>query len=136
MHPMVTRMLTALGAAGVLGLLDIWISDVNAATLAGFNEPLFWFSFLNRLSIGFFVAIAGVFTLHPLFRVRTYLLRGVFVGLWVSLPMAVLTLQDPLATGFALWFVLLTGAFYGALVDYIATRTAGDGRTLLLPENK
>ncbi len=132
---MVQRLLVALAAGAALALLDIYLTSGSLQDAWDVGSPAFWTVFISRLSIGFFVAIAGVITIHPLFKFRMYLLRGAVIGIWVSLPLATAVFVDPLATWFAFGIVIAAGAIYGILIDFVATTVAGHGTKLLAPEN-
>jgi hypothetical protein len=133
---MVKRMVVALGAGVGIALLDIWLSSSQDPDAWDVNSPMFWYVFLNRTSIGFFVAIAGVVTIHPLLNFKMFPIRGSFVGTWVSVSMAASVFFDPAATWGMFWMIVLSGAVYGVLIDVLATKFAGQGKKLLHPENE
>ncbi len=132
---MVKRMLIALSAGVGFALIDIWLSSSSVPDAWDLNGPMFWYMFLSRLSIGFFVAIAGVITIHPLLGFKMFPIRGAFIGIWVSLPLAASIFFGDSATWKVFWMIILSGAVYGVLIDVLATKLAGQGRRLLHPEN-
>jgi len=135
MSLMAKRMIVALSAGAGIGLFDIWLSSSATYDVWDLTGPGFWFMFLNRVSIGFFVAIAGIVTIHPQFNFKMFPVRGAFVGLWLSIPMATYVFFYPTVTWSSFWIICLTGAVYGVIVDVIATKFAGDGKKLLHPKN-
>lgn len=132
---MVKRMVLALGAGVGVALLDIWLSSASVPDAWDLQGPMFWYMFLNRLSIGFFVAIAGVVTIHPLLGIKMFPLRGAFIGVWISISMAASIFFDATGTWGIFWMIVLSGAVYGVVIDVIATKFAGQGKALLHPEN-
>lgn len=132
---MVSRLSTALAVALCIALLDIWLSGGQVEGVWDIHGPMFWFMLLNRLSIGFFVAIVGIVTVHPLFGFKMFPIRGAFVGIWISLPMAASIFFEPTAVWSTFWMIVLSGAVYGMIIDSVATKVAGQGKKLLHPNN-
>jgi len=132
---MIKRMSVALGAGVGVALIDIWLSSASNPDAWDLNGPMFWYMFLNRVSIGFFVAIAGIVTIHPLLNFKMFPIRGAFVGVWISLSMAASIFFEDSATWGTFWMIVLSGAVYGVLVDILATKFAGQGKKLLHPSN-
>ncbi len=97
------------------------------------SNPMMWSLIANRFAIGFTVGLAGFMTVHPLFGFKLPpLLRGIQIGIIISLSMALGALMGPdteLARQ-AFWITLLFGAIIGAIIDLTATKFAGQGDTL------
>jgi len=132
---MVKRMMVALSGGVAVALLDIWMSSSMVPDAWDVNGPMFWYMFLNRVSIGFFVAIAGVVTIHPLLKFKMFPIRGAFVGIWISLSMAASIFFEPTALWSTFWMIVVSGAVYGILIDVAATKLAGQGKRLLHSKN-
>tara|TARA_B100000745_G_scaffold187366_2_gene122867 strand:- start:19082 stop:19483 length:402 start_codon:yes stop_codon:yes gene_type:complete len=133
---MVKRMLLALGAGFGIALVDVWLSSATVSNAWDLDGPMFWYVFLNRAAIGFFVAIVGIVTIHPLLNFKMFPIRGAFVGIWVSLSLAASVFFDDTATWGLFWMVILSGAIYGVAIDVFATKFSGQGKQLLHPENE
>lgn len=103
------------------------------------NYPNFWGSALmwsilvNRLMIGIVIFIAGVFTVIPLFNWRfAPWFRGLMLGAFVSLDLALWPLTINLDNAWSIfWFTIGAGAFYGLIIDIVATKITGEGKDLL-----
>ena len=53
------------------------------------SNPMMWTIVINRLVLGFVVAIAGFITIHPCFKFKVpVVLRGAKFGVLISLLMA------------------------------------------------
>jgi len=135
MNLMAKRMLIALSAGVALALLEIQMSSSSMPEIWDLNNPMFWYMFLNRVSIGFFVAIAGIVTIHPLLGFNMFPIRGAFVGFWVSISIAASIFFDATATWSAFWMIFVSGGVYGLIIDVLATKFAGQGKKLLHPNN-
>ena len=110
-------------------------------------DPLFWTIFLNRVLIGVTVGLAGFvdrcyfcFKFCPMnFFWSRIFLRGAGIGAFVSLPNAFGILigadfsDEKIKFGF--WATIAAGAFYGFLIDLIATKFAGEGKKLFDEKN-
>ncbi|MAZ67697.1 hypothetical protein CL652_02935 [bacterium] len=129
-------MLLALGAGFGIALVDVWLSSATVSNAWDLDGPMFWYVFLNRAAIGFFVAIVGIVTIHPLLNFKMFPIRGAFVGIWVSLSLAASVFFDDTATWGLFWMVILSGAIYGVAIDVFATKFSGQGKQLLHPENE
>ncbi len=113
----------AYGAAthGVVGAFD-W------------SSPMFWTIVLNRFSIGALVGAMGVMTVHPLVQVIKIgpVLRGIDIGIWISLLMAVGILTTGAADRWAsFWYTMVAGAVIGMVIDLIITKRYGQGKQLI-----
>jgi hypothetical protein len=95
---------------------------------------LMWTIVFNRFLIGMFVFIAGVFTVHPIFKFRlSPWLRGAIMGAFVSFDIALggmIGNESPEAT-MIFWMTILSGAVYGLVIDIVATKFGGEGKELL-----
>jgi len=133
---MVKRLSIALSAGLILALVDIWLASASVLGALDTSGPLFWYMLFNRLAIGFFVALVGVITIHPLFGFNMYLIRGAFTGIWISLSMAISVFFDTQSTWTFFWLILISGGVYGIIIDALATKFAGHGKALLHPRNE
>ena len=130
---MLKRLLIAFATTLLLGLLvdSIYFGGLAVLPLNSYA----WMIFVGRLAIGFFVAIVGIVTIHPVFGFKMFPLRGIFVGLWIALIFA-LNAASPLTELGVFLAILALGAFNGLVVDVVATRYAGDGKKLLHKDNE
>lgn len=95
--------------------------------------------YVELLSIGFLVTLAGVFTAHPLFGFPMFVVRGAALGALVALVYVLGMSTILYAAGAARpeWVPhILLGAAAGALIDVVATIYAGSGKSLMHPKNK
>ena len=106
-----------------------------ALTVWSYSNPMLWMVILNRFMIGAFVGISGFITLHPMFKFRACpVLRGAKVGIMISLLLAMGVFLSPESEGTwkAFWSILGAGALFGAVIDVIATKYAGEGESLIV----
>ena len=136
MNILAKRLLIALSSGVVLAFIDIWLSSSSVPDAWDLSGPMFWYMFSSRVLIGFFVALAGVYTVHPVLKVNMYLKRGVIIGALLSIPLAASVFFDEAATWGLFWLIILSGAVYGLIIDFVATKFAGQGRELLHPRNE
>ncbi len=130
------RVLLALGLGILFALIDITFVGRQDASVWNIHEPFFWYVFLSRAPIGFFVGLVGVVTKHPILKfVHMRYLRGIGVGTLLSLGLAVSVFYESTSTWDTFWLVVLSGAFYGLAVDAITTWVFGDGKKLLVYES-
>lgn len=136
--PAAKRFVTAIGLGVLFGLLCVFLAAQHQPELASFSNPIFWTILTDRILIGIVVALAGAFTVHPLlgFSFRPWL-RGACMGTVVSLPLAAGAMNGPATPQMSPWMVfsatLIAGALYGAIIDWVATKVGGEGKTLLTP---
>lgn len=135
-RPAAKRFLVAMVLGLIFGLLCIFIAASEQPELASPNNPIFWAILTDRILIGIVVALAGAFTIHPVLGVPyPPWLRGACMGALVSLPLAAGAMSGPSSPDFSPWMVffatLIAGAFYGAIIDLVATRVGGEGSSLL-----
>lgn len=97
------------------------------------GTPLMWAILWNRLLLGLFVFVVGVFNYHAILKIRLRpWLRGAMCGLIISIGPAIGSLMAP--GGYkpeAVWGTLVMGAIYGLIIDTAATRIGGEGRALI-----
>jgi len=98
------------------------------------SNIMMWATIANRAVLGTMVALAGFITINSfvvIFKIPVFL-RGIKMGLWVSLPMALGSLMgdNHEAAVNAFWFILGAGAFIGMVIDLIITKVAGQGKDL------
>lgn len=90
-------MLTAIILGIIAGLICIY--HLSFQVMPGvWGSDLMWVIIANRITIGFVVAIVGVYTIHPIFgfRVPSYL-RGAIFGIIISLELAMGVFIDPIS---------------------------------------
>ena len=100
------------------------------------GTALMWVIIFNRFLIGYVVFILGVFTTCPKTGIRLYpWLRGALAGALVSLDMAIGVFVSPMEDEgkmkMIFWSTILVGAFYGMIIDLLATKFGGEGKELL-----
>jgi len=83
---------------------------------------------VNGLIIGTMLALAGVFTWHPVFKARLHpIFRGALIAAFVHLDYTIYTWPDqPL-----FWKTMIIAAVFGAVIDQMATQLYGEGKKLL-----
>lgn len=124
---------------GTLGALAGVACAYGAATHGvpgafSISSPMFWTIVLNRFTLGAIIGIVGIFVVHPIFnRIKLGpVLRGLDIGIWVSLLMATGILIGGQADRWAgFWYTLIAGAIIGVAIDYIITKRYGQGKQLL-----
>ena len=88
-----------------------------------------WTLVADRFLIGLVVALAGAYTIHPIFRFRCPpARRGAVLGAIVSLPLAAGVMIVPVgapAPWNIFWATILVGAIYGLIIDLVATKWGG-----------
>ncbi|WP_130471987.1 hypothetical protein [Candidatus Magnetaquicoccus inordinatus] len=136
--PIQRRFSLCIVLGGLAAALCITLASRGQAELASVHNPIFWAIVSDRLLIGMVVALAGAYTVHPLLGFSyPPLLRGACMGALVSLPLAAGGLASPASADLTPWLIfwatLLSGAFYGAIIDWLATRFGGEGMALFSP---
>lgn len=134
--PAAKRFMIAIPLGGVSGLLCIALAANHQPELASLTNPIFWTILTDRILLGMVVGLAGAYTVHPIFGFSYRpLLRGVCMGTIVSMPLATGAMSGPAPAQMSAWMIftatLLAGGFYGALIDWLATRFGGEGQALL-----
>ncbi len=132
---LMTRIAVAKGLGFVFGIIAFAAMPVFAPESGAMFRwgLLFWYT-----TMGAMIGLFGVFDWHPLLRLpMPWWFRGLFLGGWLNL-LLVFLMYDDLAlmmVGFfgedglfrsPLWFVV-DGAIAGLLIDWIATKTTGEG---------
>lgn len=135
-HPAAKRFIVAMVLGGGFGLLCVFMAAQHQPELFSLSHPIFWTILTDRILIGWVVALAGAYTVHPVlgFPYRP-LWRGACMGGVVSLPLAAGAMSGPVPPPFSLWSIffatLVAGAVFGAIIDLVATRVGGEGAGLL-----
>jgi len=83
---------------------------------------------INGVITGSFITLAGVFTWHPVFKMRLHpLFRGAMIAAFVHLDYTIYTWpqQD------VFWKTLAIAAVFGAVIDLMATQLFGEGEKLM-----
>jgi len=132
--PIVKRK-TVCGLLGIgFGFLCAYFASKDPSIGPDFwGSALMWNIVFNRLLIGIFVLIMGVYTMHPVFKFKLCpAFRGFFMGAFVSLGLAIGVLIVPSPEGCKIfWMTIISGGIYGLIIDVVATKIAGDGKKLL-----
>ncbi|MBT6273523.1 MAG: hypothetical protein HOI95_05250 [Chromatiales bacterium] len=119
----------AVGLLGFVTLPYLW-SDADLMMRWGF---LLWYT-----TVGVVIGMAGVFTWHPVLRMRIpWWALGALLGAWLNFVLALL-IYDPLAQAMVavfgpelpltspFWFCL-EGALVGCFIAFLATKFGGEG---------
>lgn len=136
--PSARRFVIAMALGAVSGLLCAVLAGQHQPELSSPTHPIFWAIVTDRFLIGVVVALAGVYTTQPVMGFPyPPLVRGSCLGAAVSVPLAAGALHGPtppeISPWMVFWATLVAGAFYGAVIDWVATRFGGQGRSLLGP---
>jgi len=134
-NKLIQRKLICVTLGILFGLLCVYFANMDARKSI-WGTPLMWSILYNRLLIGFFITIIGVFNWHGLFGFRySPWLRGLMIGMLVSVDMAIGVFMNPeIATKqvkVIFWSTIIIGGIYGLIIDVVATRVAGEGKELL-----
>ncbi len=127
----VTAVLLGIG----FGVLCAYLASRETPSMWDLQNPIFWSIVTDRILIGVAITIAGAFVRHPLFGFRCYpWMRGLVLGAIFSLPIATGAMANP-PSGFSAWTLFWmsigAGAFYGIIIDLVATAVGGQGKGLL-----
>ena len=129
--PLLRRIAIGKSFGMLLGLLCLFLISHDMPEIWSLSHPLFWTILVNRIMIGVMVALMGIIVIYPIINIRLYpAIRGAFVGSVVSLDIAIPILMAP-DMQFAFWATIVAGALYGGIIDVIATKYAGEGKTLI-----
>ncbi|MBF0181763.1 MAG: hypothetical protein HQM03_17230 [Magnetococcales bacterium] len=135
-HPAKKRFLLAIGLGTLAGLLCVWLAARGQPALGSPSHPIFWAILTDRMLIGMVVALAGAYTVHPVlgFPYRPWL-RGLCLGVVVSLPLGAGAMGGPAPEGVSSWVIffatLIAGGVYGLAIDVIVSRGGAEGAALL-----
>lgn len=122
----------ALGLGIVFAFVDIYLTGTMNPEVWDTSGPFFWYMFLSRAPIGFFVGLLGVVTQHPLLQfIHMRYLRGIGVGIILSLGLAASAFYDDGTTWGTFWMIVGMGALYGLIIDAVVTHLVGDGKRML-----
>ncbi len=142
MNSMVKRVATAV-STGILFSCLGYLYIISTGSMPGYITTLtaagllFWYPV-----IGFIIGIAGPIERHPLFpSLKMKILRGAGIGFFGNLFLTCFT-YDLIADFARMNFLPIEGIspfilapaeglLLGALIDYVATKVAGDGKQLL-----
>jgi peptidoglycan/LPS O-acetylase OafA/YrhL len=127
------RFFFAIPLGFVFGIICVWMASRDVPELFDFKNALFWTIVTNRLLIGILIAFAGAFTRFPVcgFCFPAWL-RGIFCGAIVSLTLACGVLIEPNPEAWKyFWLTIASGAFYGLIIDVLATKFGGEGKKFL-----
>ena len=127
------RFAIAMPLAVAFGLLCVYLASNSNPGIWG--TPLMWTIISDRVLIGMIVGLAGAYSVHPMFRFPIPAwLRGTCLGTFVSVPLACGVLVSPTAgtdPWTVFWLTLAAGAFYGFVIDMLASKFGGEGAELL-----
>lgn len=127
--------MVCIALALLFGLLCVYFAN-SGSEESIWGTPLMWTLIYNRLLIGLFITIIGVFNWHGVFKFRYHpWFRGMMVGVIVSLDIAIGTFMAPDMTPeemkMIFWATIVAGGVYGMIIDLVATKVAGEGKELL-----
>jgi len=137
--PMVKRKMVCTVMGIGFGFICAYLASKGSPEIPA--DPNFWGSALmwsivfNRFLIGMFIFIAGAFAIHP-FGFRLYpWFRGLMMGAFVSIGVAIGVYMSPVVPADMMckifWMTIISGGIYGMIIDVVATKIAGDGEKLL-----
>ncbi|MFA6458614.1 MAG: hypothetical protein WCV72_04495 [Patescibacteria group bacterium] len=131
--PARNRFLVALPLGLAFGVLCAWLASQKDPTIFDVKSFSFWTIVWNRFLIGLVIGFAGAFTRHPVFGFRCpAFLRGIVLGAVVSLALAFGALITPIENAAQIfWLTVGVGAFYGLVIDLLATKVGGEGKSLV-----
>jgi len=141
-RPAFKRLLICLSLGLAFGIFCAWSARGGNPEFAKIENywlsAMAWVMIFNRMLIGFVVFLAGAFKRHPIFGFRCFpFLRGTMMGVLVSLVNAIGILTVPgEQMWFGFWATITAGAIYGAIIDLVATKFAGEGAVLLWKEKE
>jgi len=120
----------------IFGLICVALAAQDDPNIWCWKNPLMWNILINRTLIGVLVGCAGFMVKHPVFGFRVHpILRGAIIGAFVSLDMAVGVFMAPDMTiekmKMIFWGSIGVGSVYGLIIDFIATKIAGEGKVLM-----
>ena len=134
--PLLKRIIlsTILGIAS--GFLCVYLASTNNPGIWDHNSPAVWSIIYNRFLIGVVIGLAGFMTKNPIFNFKIPAwLRGIKIGILVSVPMAINSLMIPNMESSELWKIfwmtILAGAIYGLIIDVVASKFGGQGKELI-----
>lgn len=132
---LVKRKLVALTLSILFGLLCVHLAN-GSSEQSLWGTALMWQILYNRLLIGILVTIMGVFNWHSFFGMSlSPWFRGLLAGALVSVDLAIgvyISSDVPVdQIKMIFWSTIIAGAIYGMIIDIVATKVAGDGKTLV-----
>lgn len=115
-------------------MLYAWVSPREGLKIFDWQSLTFWAVVSNRILLGLVVAMAGTYRFHPIFGFRfPSFLRGIMIGIFVSIPLGFWEMiYSPELASKVFWFAIGSGAFYGAIIDLVATKIGGEDKELLV----
>lgn len=135
-RPFISRAIVAKGGGAVLGLIVLAVPAADPADLQFRVGVALWL-----VALGGIVAVMGLFDHHPLFTALRlpWWVRGPVTGLWMALMLILLApertaalMQSYWGDAFhSAWWALVCGLFWGGVLDFAATRWAGEGEALV-----
>lgn len=131
--PMVRRMFTSIVLWILFGLFcaflaSIWTTDQNY-----WGSAIMWNIIFNRLLIGLVIAFAWFIVVHPLLKIRMYpafrwALLWTLVSIDISFGPFIIWMENAWSI---FWATIFAWAFYGLIIDLIATKVAWEWEILL-----
>ena len=119
-------------------LLCTWLASSSTPDIRW--TPLMRSILFNRFLIWIVIGIVWVYTIHPIFGFKTFVLRGVLFGALISIAMAIGIYMDTTITSTEqckiFWMTILAWAIYGLIIDIVATKLGGQGKELLHKKQK
>ncbi len=126
---------------GVTGffVFSYFESDAEITLKLGF---LLWY-----LTLGAVIGLMGIFTSNPVLNMKiTWWMRGPMTGVWFNLVLLMFTwdrISQLMLSIFgnqsvfsSPWWLVVEGAFFGLILDFVLTKFAGEGYETVESENR
>jgi len=106
------------------------------------SATLHWGVFLWYITFGAIIGVFGVYTTVPILNVAMpWWIRGAYIGAWLNFTISLIaydTLGQLMVAVFGVdgllsspFWVVLEGAVFGFIIDYLATRFGGEGAAIV-----
>ncbi|MCF7917448.1 hypothetical protein K9L27_00350 [Candidatus Gracilibacteria bacterium] len=146
----IRRMALSKGLGIFLGIIGTFFIPASALTERS-GVIFYWGILLWGMTLGFVIGLAGLITQNPLWDKKWLpfkhhlwrpFWRGGIVGAWLELLFVILSYEKVIALlGFLniswisteniIWWAILAGFFWGAIIDLLATKFGGEGKNIL-----
>lgn len=131
--PLVRRKMIVVWGALLFGVLDVWYTVSQMPEEA--TTPFIWSIMLHYLALGMLVFLGGFFTVHPVFGFRIAAWwRGPIMSFLITFYSATGSLMHPIehmGKWEVFWWIVISGAIIGMILDLCGTRWGGEGTDLL-----
>ncbi len=126
---------------GITGyfVFSYMVPDAETAFKFGF---LIWY-----LTLGAVIGLMGIFTSNPVLDMKiTWWMRGLMTGAWFNLVLLLFTWDriSQMMLGYfgsqsafsSPWWLVVEGALFGLMMDFVLTKIAGEGYETVISENR